>query len=103
MAFLTTIIWIIVLFIDFVFGVAILGLVFRLFLRAFAIGSGSTFTNFIYNMTQPMIGPFNGILPNIPFGAGTIELTTILAIIVYILAAFLITELLSGMRRSMQD
>jgi uncharacterized protein YggT (Ycf19 family) len=76
----------------------ILGLVeallaFRFILKALGANTGSGFTNFIYILSDPFALPFRGIFPTSVAQTNAIEWSTIVACIVYLIAAFGIVQL----------
>jgi uncharacterized protein YggT (Ycf19 family) len=73
---------------------ALLGIrfIFRL-LGASAVES--SFVNWIYTNSDAFVAPFRGILPNLNFGDKfVLEFSTLVAIAIYIVAAYLIEMLL---------
>lgn len=72
--------------------VAVLGIRFLLILANANPTNG--FANLIYNFTAVFVYPFRTLLANPTTGNGTvIEITTLLAIVVYLMAAALLTAL----------
>ncbi len=83
-------------FIDLIFGLIILGLGIRFFLRLFGANPASDFTEFIYNSTSPLLEPFDGLFKPYVIEPGNVfEFTTLFAIAMYFLAAWLLTELIA--------
>lgn len=58
------------------------------------------FANFIYSVTKPLIAPFNGLFSygDIVAGQSRFEVTTLVAIVVYSLIAFILVKVLSPRR-----
>jgi len=73
----------------YIFGLIEVLLVFRVILKALGANPTSGFTSLIYSITNPLAGPFTGILGS-PVIAGTsiIEWSTIIAAIVYLVVAW---------------
>ena len=85
--------------IYFLFGALDILLVFRFVLRLLGAGTGSSFVNFIYNLSAAFIWPFQGIFSStVAPGAETVsvfEPATLIAIIVYAIVAWGIVKLIS--------
>lgn len=84
--------------INLVVGVveAILG--FRFILKLFGANSGAPFVRWIYDMSRPLLQPFAGMFPSpVTDGRYVLEFTTLFAILVYALVAYLLTELLRSL------
>ncbi|MDP2586672.1 MAG: YggT family protein [Candidatus Komeilibacteria bacterium] len=70
-------------------------LVFRFFLKMLGANPGAGFTNFIYDLTGPLVAPFFNVFGITQVTAGSIfEWTTLLAALVYWLIAWGIIKLL---------
>ncbi len=77
----------------------ILGLIevllgFRFILKMFGANASIGFTSFIYSLTEPLAGPFRGIFSLIITGNSMIELSSIIAAIVYLCIAWGLVYLL---------
>lgn len=83
----TRIIW-------FLTGLLLVGLVARFILKATGANTGSSFVAFIYNSTAAFVAPFRGIFTDSVSGNNVLEVSTIVAIIVWALIAFFVTWLL---------
>jgi len=83
----TRIIW-------FLTGLLLVGLVARFILKATGANTGSSFVTFIYNSTAAFVAPFRGIFTDSVSGNNVLEVSTIVAIIVWALIAFFVTWLL---------
>lgn len=69
-------------------------LAFRFVLKLFAANPNSGFTIFIYSLSRPLMAPFIGIF-NTPAQAGYVfEASTLVAMVVYAVIAYVITEFL---------
>jgi YggT family protein len=81
--------------IYFVFGILILLLAARVVLQLIGANAENAFANFIYGLSAPFVGLFASLLQNpVLSGTSVLEITTIIAIIVYAIAAWLIARLM---------
>lgn len=80
-------------FVWFVLGIVNALLAIRFILRALAANPAAGFTNFIYNITHPLVAPFLGVIRSTTSGGAVIEWSTILAMIIYWLLAWAIASL----------
>lgn len=79
--------------INFVFSLAIIGLLVRFLLRLFGANTGAAFTKFIYSSTAPLLDPFRNVFtPYVIEQGNVLEFSTLLAIGAYLLLAYLIVE-----------
>lgn len=78
----------------FLTGLLLVGLVFRFILKATGANTGSSFVSFIYNTTAAFVAPFRGIFSDRVSGNNVLEVSTIVAIVVWALVAFFVTWLL---------
>ena len=85
--FATRIIW-------FLTGLLLVGLVIRFILKATGANTASSFVSFVYNATAAFVAPFRGIFTDSVSGSNVLEVSTIVAIIVWALIAFFVTWLL---------
>lgn len=74
-------------------------LAMRLILKFFSANAASPFVAWIYQNSASLLSPFRGIFPTISIGTFPLELTTLFALIVYVVAGYFIVELLSLGRR----
>jgi hypothetical protein len=66
----------------------------RLVLRLLGANPEAGFTSLIYGVTAPFVAPFTGVFPN-PAGFGSVlELSSVLALVVYPLLAWAIVRLI---------
>lgn len=80
---------------NFIIGIAILGLILRFLLRLFGANPESGFVEFIYESTRSLLAPFRGIFESQVVSSNhVIEFSTLFAIAIYLLVAWLITELI---------
>lgn len=84
----------------FIFSLVEVSLVFRLVLKLLGANTQAPFVSFIYENTQPLLGPFLFAFPTPSVnGRFVIEFTTLFAIFVYAFISFLIQEVLEFMDR----
>jgi uncharacterized protein YggT (Ycf19 family) len=81
--------------ISMVFGLIAILIAIRVVLKLLAANTASGFTQFIYNISGPFVAPFHGIFgtPSADNGA-VLEVSSILAIAIYLLVGWLIMRLL---------
>lgn len=83
-----------------VFGVAIALIIIRVILKALAANAGAGFTSFLYGITNPLVAPFQGIFATPQTSTGSVlELSSIVAIIVYALIAWALVRLIEILGR----
>lgn len=85
----------------FIFGVIIAFIVLRFILLLLAANQGNGFVDFVYGVSGVFVAPFYGIFGNTPaFGSSVLDVSSIVAIIVYALIAWAIVSLVTiGSRR----
>jgi YggT family protein len=77
-----------------VFGVIEALIAIRFILKAVAANAGAAFAALIYGITEPLVGPFIGVLATLTFGPSVIELPALLAVLIYFLVGLLLTRLI---------
>ena len=85
------------------FGIVEGILVMRFILKLLGANEAAGFASFIYGASAPFVAPFSNLFANPSSGGSILELTTLIAIIVYALIAWLIARviwLLAGESRS---
>lgn len=65
----------------------------RLILKALGANQTAGFAQFIYGITAPLVAPFVGLFNNPSFQGSVLELSSIVAMIVYALVAWLLGKL----------
>lgn len=73
----------------------------RFLLVVFAANPNNAFTNFIYDITQPLVAPFQGLFgidTTIEETGSQLEIETLVAIVVYYLVGWLIVRLIDSAR-----
>lgn len=85
------------------FGIVEGLLAIRFVLKLLGANEAAGFARFIYNASGPFVSPFNNLFGNPGSGGSVLELNTIVAILVYMLVAWLVVKvvwLLAGESRS---
>jgi hypothetical protein len=85
------------------FGIVEGILAIRFILKLLGANEAAGFANFIYSASGPFVAPFNNLFANPGSSGSVLELTTMVAIVVYMLVAWLIARviwLLAGENRS---
>lgn len=88
--------------INFIFGLAEAFLGFRFLLKLFGANPEAGFAAWIYSVSQPLLDPFRGIFPTVVEGQYIIEFSTLFAILIYALIAWLLTQLIFGVTKAMK-
>lgn len=68
-------------------------LVFRFFLKFLAANPAAPFTKLVYDISQPLAGPFLYVIPSQSINGQIVEWSTLLAMIVYWVVAWAIIKL----------
>lgn len=80
--------------ISFIVAVIAILIAIRIVLKLLAANTASGFTSLIYGITNPLVGPFQSIFGTPPVGnGGVFELSSLLAIVIYLLVGWLLTRL----------
>jgi uncharacterized protein YggT (Ycf19 family) len=81
--------------IYFIFGGIALLIAMRVLLKAIGANPENAFTNLIYQLSRPFVAPFLTIVEPIELGTTAMfEIASVLAIIVYLILAWLVVRLL---------
>jgi uncharacterized protein YggT (Ycf19 family) len=84
--------------VNFTFGLFVLGLGFRFFLRLFGANPEAGFVQFIYDSTNPLLDPFRNIFsPYVVETGHVFEFSTLFAMMIYVIIAWLIVEFIAYM------
>ena len=75
------------------FGVLDALIVLRVVLKFIAANPTNDFSSFIYNLTNIFLSPFNTLIANPVIGNGVFEISSLIALVVYTLLAWLIVRL----------
>ena len=65
-------------------------LVFRFVFKFFVVNPNTPFVAWMYAITAPLVAPFARILPNLKYSGFVVDFSTLTALIVYAIAAYLI-------------
>jgi hypothetical protein len=84
---LTRLIWLILGFVQSVIAI-------RIILRLIAADPANPFANFIYNLSALFVWPFVGLIADPAFNGAVLEVTSIIAMFVYLLLAWGLVELI---------
>jgi uncharacterized protein YggT (Ycf19 family) len=76
-----------------VFGIVEAVIAVRFILKLLAANPDAGFTSLIYTVTQPFVAPFQGVFPDAAGRGAILEVSSLLAILVYALLAFGIATL----------
>lgn len=94
---LETIISIILGIIEFFLG-------FRFLFKLFGANANTPFVRWLYDTTEPLLNPFRNMFPAPKIeGVYTVEFTTLVALLIYMLVGYLILELVSAIVRAPRD
>ncbi len=66
----------------------------RVALRVLAANPGNPFVNFVYSVTNPFLWPFLGLAAAPSAGGSVLEISSVIAMVVYLMLAWMIVELL---------
>lgn len=76
-------------------GIIVLFIGFRFILLLMAANPANAFANFIYSVSDVLVGPFLGLINSIAIEpGGVIEIASLIAIVVYFVVAAIIVQLL---------
>ena len=75
------------------FGILNTLIILRLVLKLIAANPGSGFAQVIYDITNIFLLPFNGLVASPVIGSGILEIPSIIALVVYTLAAWIVVRL----------
>jgi uncharacterized protein YggT (Ycf19 family) len=86
-----------------VFGVIEALIAIRVILKLLAANPLAGFTSLIYNVTQPFVALFQGVFPDAQSKGSILEVSSLLAILVYALLAFGLARLvrIMGQRQTL--
>lgn len=66
----------------------------RVSLRVLGANPGTPFVNFVYGVTAPFLWPFRGLAASPSASGSVLEIYSVIAMIVYLMIAWMIVELL---------
>ena len=79
----------------FLFGLIEIAIALRILLKLLAANPNAGFSQFIYGVTGPFVAPFAGIIGQPAASNGSVfELSSVLALIIYLLLSWIIAKLL---------
>lgn len=85
----------ILILVDFIFGLIELVLGLRILLEILGANSSTPFVNWVYTISGTLLNPFKGIFPSpVLQGRFVLDISAIIALFVYALIAYLISELI---------
>ncbi len=79
----------------FIFGAISITIAIRFVLLLLGANREAGFTDFIYSLSAPFVAPFVGIFGEPTYGQSVFEVSSLLAIVVYLLIAWGIAKLLT--------
>lgn len=77
-----------------VFGVIVGLLLIRVVLKVLAANPAAAFTSFVYGVTDFFMAPFRNLLPVVGNGQSQLETSVVIAILVYMLLAWVLARLI---------
>lgn len=80
-------------------GIVEVLLAIRVILELLAANPGAGFTRLMYTITDPLVGPFQGVFVAPRSNSGVLDLAAILAMIVYALLTWLVARLFELLQR----
>ena len=80
-----------------IFAVIVGAIVIRVILKVLGASTGVAFTHFMYNVTDPLLAPFRGILPTFVSGTTVFESSSLIAILIYGLIGIALARLVAIM------
>ncbi len=79
-----------------ILGIVDVLIILRVLFKALAANAGAGFTSFVYGVTDPLVAPFQGIFGTPHTSNGSVfELSSVVAIVVYALIAWVIVQVAS--------
>lgn len=82
-----------------IFAIIVGAIVIRVLLKLLGANTAVAFTHFMYNVTDPLLAPFRGILPTFVSGTTVFEASALIAILIYGLVGIALARLISIMFR----
>lgn len=81
--------------VNIVFGIIEFLLFLRFIFKFFVVNSSTPFVAWVYGASASLVSPFARILPDLKLGGFVIDFSTLVALIVYVLIAYLILQIFS--------
>ncbi len=80
---------------DIILGIIEFLLTLRILLKLLGASSGAPFVRWIYETTQPLLAPFEGMFPTSTLSVGsTLEISTLFAVITYAFLGVLLESII---------
>jgi len=80
-----------------IFGIIVGAIFIRVLLKVLGANTAVAFTQFMYSATDPLLGPFRGLLPTFASGRMILETSSLFAILIYGLIGIALARLLAIM------
>jgi uncharacterized protein YggT (Ycf19 family) len=80
-----------------IFAVIVGSIVIRVLFKLLGANTAVAFTAFMYNITDPLLGPFRNILPTFVSGRTVFETSALIAILIYGLVGIALARLIAIM------
>lgn len=80
-----------------IFAVIVGAIIIRVILKVLGANTGIPFTHFMYNVTDPLLAPFRGILPTFVSGTTVFESAALIAVLIYGLIGIALARLVAIM------
>lgn len=80
-----------------IFAIIVGAIVVRVLLKLLGASTAVAFTHFMYNITDPVLAPFRGILPTFVSGRTVFESSALIAILIYGLVGIALARLIAIM------
>lgn len=78
----------------YILDIAEIVLVLRFVFKLLGANPGSSFVNFLYGVSDPLVAPFRGIFQSTPVEIGVAEWSSLVAMLSYALIAYIFLRLL---------
>jgi uncharacterized protein YggT (Ycf19 family) len=82
-----------------VLGIVEALLAIRVVLKLLAANPGAGFSSFIYGITAPFVAPFQGVFPDPATNGSVLEVSALLAMVVWALVAWIIVRIIDMLRQ----
>lgn len=86
-------------FVYLVLGIVEVLIAIRVVMKLLAANPGAGFTSFIYGITAPLVAFFQGVFPEPSTNASVLEISSLLAMVVWALVAWIIVRIIDMTRR----
>lgn len=80
---------------NFILGVVTLLLLFRVLFLFFSINQATPFVAWILHLSNFLVAPFVGIVPNLAVSTGVLDVVALIAVVFYSLLGYLLSSLLN--------